>query len=90
MSKATRSTGWPSPSGTVGSGTGINATVTFSDLALGSDTSDADYTFRADVVGADTYEGNGAGMDRYICRVYGNPEVRACAYLQTVRTATVS
>ncbi len=51
------------PSGTAESGTGINVTTAFSDLTLGSDTSDADCAFRAGVVGAGTCEGNGIGME---------------------------
>ena len=57
-------------------GTEITVTMTFSNLEFDSDTSDADYGFRADVVGADECEGGGLGKDRYFYKVDEDPEIR--------------
>ena len=51
-------------------------TMTFGGLGFDSDTSDTDYVFRADVVGADGCEGGGMGFDRYMYKVDEDPEVR--------------
>ena len=50
--------------------------MSFANLESDSDTSDVDYTFRADVVDADGCEGGGMGNDRYMYRVDEDPEVR--------------
>ena len=57
-------------------GTAITATMTFRGLAFDSDTSTTDYTFRADVTGANDCEGGGLGKTRYMYRVDDDPEVR--------------
>ena len=51
--------------------------MSFGGLEFNSDTSDTDYIFRADVVGADACEGEGLGNDRYMYQVDEDPEVRA-------------
>ena len=56
-------------------------TMSFGGLESDTDTSDTDYTFRADVVDADACEGGGMGKDRYMYKVDEDPEVR---------TATIS
>ena len=50
--------------------------MSFANLESDSDTSDADYIFRADVVNADACEGGGMGKDRYMYKVDEDPEVR--------------
>ena len=65
-----------SPSGPVDEGTEITVTMSFANLESDSDTSDADYIFRADVVNADACEGGGMGNDRYMYKVDEDPEVR--------------
>ena len=65
-----------SPSGEVAEGAEIAVTLTFAGLTFDSDRSTIDYTFRADVVGADECEGNRVGVTRYIYQVDENPEVR--------------
>ena len=61
-------------------GAPIDVTMTFSNLESDSNTSDTDYIFRADVVGADQCEnragGYGLGVDRYMYQVDEDPEVR--------------
>ena len=57
-------------------GTAITATMTFTGLAFDSDASTTDYTFRADVTGANDCEGGGLGKTRYFYRVDDDPEVR--------------
>ena len=57
-------------------GNEIAATMSFGGLKPDSDASTTDYTFRADVVGADDCEGGGLGVDRNINRVDEDPEVR--------------
>ena len=61
-------------------GTEITVTMTFANLESDSDTSDTDYIFRADVVGADECEnqnnGYGLGVERYMYKVDEDPEVR--------------
>ena len=57
-------------------GTAITATMSFTGLAFDSDTSTTDYTFRADVTGANDCEGGGLGRTRYMYRVDQDPEVR--------------
>ena len=57
-------------------GTAITATMSFTGLAFDSDTSTTDYTFRADVTGANDCEGGGLGKTRYMYRVDQDPEVR--------------
>ena len=65
---------------TVPVGAPIDVTMTFSNLESDSNTSDTDYIFRADVVGADQCEdragGYGLGVDRYMYKVDEDPEVR--------------
>ena len=58
-------------------GTAITATMSFTGLAFDSDTSTTDYTFRADVTGANDCEGGGLGRTRYMYRVDQDPEVRS-------------
>ena len=65
-----------SPSGPVDEGTEITVTMSFANLESDSDTSDADYIFRADVVNADACEGGGMGKDRYMYKVDEDPEAR--------------
>ena len=62
--------------GSVTEGAPIAVTMSFGNLAFDSDRSTIDYTFRADVVGADECEGNRVGVTRYIYQVDENPEVR--------------
>ena len=57
-------------------GTAITVTMSFGGLNQDSDTSTTDYTFRADVTGADSCEDGGMGKDRYMYRVDEGPEVR--------------
>ena len=57
-------------------GTAITATMSFRGLAFDSDASTTDYTFRADVTGANDCEGGGLGKTRYFYRVDDDPEVR--------------
>ena len=57
-------------------GTAITATMSFRGLAFDSDASTTDYTFRADVTGANDCEGGGLGRTRYMYRVDQDPEVR--------------
>ena len=66
-----------SPSGPVTEGTEITVTMNFAGLEFDSDASDTDYTFRADVRGANSCEGGGMGNDRYMYKVDKNPETRA-------------
>ena len=63
-------------SASVEQGTEIIATILFGNLEFDSDTSDTDYIFRADVVGADGCEGDGIGFDRYMYKVDEDPEAR--------------
>ncbi len=72
-------------SGSVGPGTEIGVTMSFSGLEPDSDTATADHVFRADVVDshngdADACEnragGYGLGVDRYMYKVDQDPEVR--------------
>ena len=65
-----------SPSGSVAEGTEVTVTMSFANLESDTDTSDTDYTFRADVVNADACEGGGMGNDRYMYKVDEDPEVR--------------
>ena len=65
-----------SPSGSVDEGTEIALTMSFANLESDTDTSDTDYTFRADVVNADACEGGGMGNDRYMYKVDEDPETR--------------
>ena len=57
-------------------GTAITATMSFRGLTFDSDASTTDYTFRADVTGANDCEGGGLGKTRYFYRVDDDPEVR--------------
>ena len=57
-------------------GTAITATMSFRGLTFDSDASTTDYTFRADVTGANDCEGGGLGRTRYMYRVDQDPEVR--------------
>ena len=69
-----------SPSGSVDEGTAIAVTMSFSGLESDSDPGTTDYTFRADVVGADACEepanGYGLGVQRKINKVDEDPETR--------------
>ena len=58
-------------------GTAITATMSFRGLTFDSDASTTDYTFRADVTGANDCEGGGLGRTRYMYRVDQDPEVRS-------------